>query len=68
MPLSLSFLRAPPQSPVKVSCSQIEVGGLAFSAAYAVVAPTAATDKASMLSQARGILLCVMRRIIPLLE
>jgi hypothetical protein len=44
------------------------VGGLAFSAACAVVAPTAATDKASMLSQARGILLCVMRRIIPLLE
>src|ERR1019366_4393417 len=66
--LVLSVVRAPPQSPVKVSCSQIEAGGLAFSAACAVVAPTAATARASMLSQARGILLCVMRRIIPLVE
>ena len=31
MPLSLSAVRAPFQSPVSVSCSQIEAGGFAFS-------------------------------------
>ena len=30
MPLSLSAVRAPSQSPVSVSCSQIEGGGFRF--------------------------------------
>ena len=35
MPLSFSAVRAPPQSPVSVSCSQIEVGCFALSSACA---------------------------------
>ena len=56
MPLSLSAVRAPPQSPVSVSCSQIEGGGFVLSAARAPgIAKASAAAAANSPAQMRSV-------------
>src|SRR3569623_3321953 len=68
MPLSLSALRAPPQSPVSVSCSQIDFSAGAtgalrgMSAAFAAVTETIAIAATPVIDPQNR---CIPKRLIP---